>query len=74
MEDVVSKYPDMPLLPPPHLLPLKCVCLLLWWKKVFREQPTLSKLAVKAAGLEKLRGSLLVCICVWGGVAARLKP
>lgn len=63
MEDVVSKYPDRELfflLPP--LFPLKCVCPPLRWKKVFQEQPSLAKLALKAAGLKKRNGCYWVSI------------
>lgn len=57
----------------PPLFPLKCVCPLLWWKRVFQEQPNLSKLALKAAGHKKRHGSLLASVCVCRGGVAKPK-
>lgn len=63
-EDVVRKWSA----PPP-----KCVRPLLWWKKVFQEQPSLSKLVLKAAGQKKHPSPLLVSACVCRGGVVKLK-
>lgn len=67
VKDVLSKYPDMPLPPPPFFLfffPTKCVCPLLLWNRTFQEQPSLSKLALKAAGQAPAWFSVSVHLCI----------
>lgn len=68
VKDVLSKYPDMPLPPLFFFFPTKCVCPLLTWKWTFQEQPSLSKLALNAAGQAPAWFSVSVHLCIgrWG--------
>lgn len=53
--------------PPPFFLfffPTKCVCPLLLWNRTFQEQPSLSKLALKAAGQAPAWFSVSVHLCI----------